>query len=87
MESVLTEVVSVVERAISQLQGPLAGDLDAALRVSADEKSRKSGQLEQIGQAMQCLDKLQLLITPPQTTLVERAFGEHELFFPAQKLT
>ncbi|KAF9636618.1 O-methyltransferase family 2 [Lasiodiplodia theobromae] len=76
MEAQLTQLLASAKQAVQAFEGPLAGDVDAALSFSPDNASAQSGALRaKIEESIQTLHKLERLITPPQVLFMDAIFA------------
>lgn len=83
MEAQLTQLLASAKQAVEAFEGPLAGDVDAALSLSPDDASAQSGALRaKIEESIQTLHKLERLITPPQVLFMDAIFGKSILRIP-----
>jgi hypothetical protein len=76
MENELEHLNWNIKHALSQLEGPLAQELDSCLEVSPGSLNSSSSVYQKILDTVQALDKLLVTLTPPHMTLVDGVFGK-----------
>lgn len=76
MENELDHLNWNIKHALSQLEGPLAQELDSCLEVSPNSMSTSSAVYHKLLDTVQVLDKLLVTLTPPHMTLVDGVFGK-----------
>jgi hypothetical protein len=75
MEAQLKQLNNSVKQSLALFEGPLGEELKLALSVTKDGSQASAGINATLGESLQLLDKLQLMLTPPVFTLMDGIFG------------